>query len=187
MYVLDATPLIYLATTDRLELLADLPEPCVLPEAVYEEVVTEGVSAGHADARRVQRAVEDGWLTVVSVEGTAPEADAPFETLTSSETAIEIVDRLTQNDRLSRADAEVLAFAGSREATAVMDEAYGRAIADAEDILTRGTAYLVLEALHEGTIDAEEARDVVDAMVDAGWYCAPDRYAAILRRIDELA
>ena len=70
---------------------------------------------------------------------------------------------------------------------AVMDEAYGRAIADAEDIPTRGTAYLVLKALREGTIDAEEARDVVDAMVDAGWYCAPDLYAAILRRIDELA
>ena len=68
-----------------------------------------------------------------------------------------------------------------------MDEAYGRATADAEGIATLGTASLVLLSLREGTIDAEEARNVVDAMLDAGWNGAPNLYATIRRRIDELA
>ena len=65
---------------------------------------------------------------------------------------------------------------------AVMDEAYGRATADAEDIPTRGTDYHVLEALNEGSIDAEEAKDGVEA----GWHWAPYLCAAIQCRIDGL-
>jgi predicted nucleic acid-binding protein len=168
MYVLDATPLIYLAKAGRLELLGEFAE-ARSPEAVYDEVVCEGIEAGYADARRVERAVEDGLITVVSVE--------PTDTL----------DRLDDNDALSETDAAVLALAESRGATAVIDEAHGRAVADAEGIQTRGTAYLVLRCLREGAIDAEAARATIDAMLEAGWYCSPDLYATIQRRIDDLA
>lgn len=168
MFVFDATPLIYLASTERLHLLDGHPEACVVPEPVYEEVVTTGIEEGHPDARRLQRAIDEDVFEVVAV---TPVNDA--------------FDRIRDNERFSDADAAVLAVADERDATAVMDERYGRAVADAEGIETRGTAYLVLERLRDGEIDAEEARETIDAMLDAGWYCSPDVYARILEAIDE--
>lgn len=169
MYVFDATPLLYLATVERLALVDELSRSRLVPEPVYEEVVTRGIDAGHADARRVEHAIEEAVLEVISVPDT------------------ETFDRLQANERLTRADAAVLAAADARDATAVMDEAYGRAVADAEGIETRGTAYLVLRLLEADAIDAATAQETIDDMLDAGWYCAPDLYAAIRRKIDDLA
>jgi predicted nucleic acid-binding protein len=168
MYVLDATPLIYLAKAGGLSLVSDLPSECCTPEQVHEEVVTTGIDEGYADARRIERIVEDGVLDVVAVD----ERDT-FE-------------RLRHNQNLSAADAAVLTVADERDATAVMDEQYGRTVADAEGIATLGTVYLVLRSLEADRISAETARETIDAMMDAGWYCAPDLYARILRRIDDL-
>jgi predicted nucleic acid-binding protein len=168
MYVFDATPLIYLATVGRLDLVENLPASCVVPTEVYDEVVTRGLEEDHADARRIERAIEDGILETVSV----PESDT--------------FDRLRGNERLSTADAAVLAFADATDGPAVVDEQYGRDVADTEGIATRGTAYLVLWLLREGCITAMEATETVDAMLDAGWYCSPDLYASIRRTIDEL-
>ena len=36
-------------------------------------------------------------------------------------------------------------------------------------------------------IDAASSRKVIDAMLDAGWYCSPDTYATILGKLDGLA
>jgi predicted nucleic acid-binding protein len=65
-----------------------------------------------------------------------------------------------------------------------MDETYGRDVAATEGIETRGTAYLVLLLTKEGVIDAEAARETIDAILEAGWYCAPDTYAKVLRKLD---
>jgi predicted nucleic acid-binding protein len=46
-----------------------------------------------------------------------------------------------------------------------MDETYGRDVATAEGITTRGTAYLVLKLASEGTISIDDARTVIDAMI----------------------
>lgn len=169
MYVLDATPLIYLGKAERLGLLAELDRDCVTPERVSEEVVVAGVDGGHADARRVERAVEEGTVRTLAVETT------------------DAFRRLRGNDSLSEADAAVLSLADARDATAVIDEQYGRAVADAEGIRTRGTAYLVLRLATDGTVTSREARRTVDAMVEAGWYCSPDLYASVVRKLDSMS
>lgn len=171
MYVLDATPLIYLAKAEQLALIGDLSATCVSPEPVYEEVVSIGIEQGYADARRVERAVENGGLEVVPIE----------------EAANDTFDRLQRNQSLSEADAAVLAIADEYDATAIMDEQYGRDVADAEEIPTRGTAYLVLELLKEDVVTASEARETIDEMLEAGWYCAPNLYAKILAKIEDLS
>jgi predicted nucleic acid-binding protein len=140
----------------------------VIPERVYDEVVTAGLDAGHADVRRVERAVESGRFDVVPVDGGA-------------------FDRLCDNSALSAADAAVLALAADRDATAVVDERHGRAVADAEGIETHGTAHCVLAALRDGHLSADAARETVDDLLDAGWYCSPDLCARIVRTIEALA
>lgn len=168
MLALDATPLIYLATVDRLDVLDARDEACIAPRPVYDEVVTEGLEAGHVDARRVEQAVEAGTLTV---------RPAPTS---------ELAERLRANPNLTEADVAVIALAASEAGVAVMDERYGRATADTEGIETSGTAAILGEAIRAGQLTGEEAIDILDAMIDAGWYCSTDLYTRIVRTFREL-
>ncbi|MFW5917055.1 MAG: DUF3368 domain-containing protein [Halorubrum sp.] len=167
-WVFDATPLIYLAKADRLAVVETLDEPRVVPEAVYREVVTTGIEQGYDDARRIERAVEDGLLEVVPVNTD----DSPVAT------------RLARHPGLSDADVAVLASAAARDAVAVMDEAAGRSAAEVEGVETRGTAYVVLAAVRDGALSAAEGRTAIDAMIDRGWYVAPDLYTKIVGKLD---
>lgn len=169
MYVFDATPLIYLGTIERLDLLDVLPGDCLVPGPVHSETVVEGVERGHPDARRIERVVGDGLLEVRMVAET------------------DLYARLSKSSHLSRADAAVLSLAEQTSGTAVVDEHYGRSVADTEDIPTRGTAFVVLSLLRDGKLVAGEARTIVDDLLDAGWYCSPDLYANIVRKIESLS
>jgi predicted nucleic acid-binding protein len=168
MHVFDASPLIVLATADRLALVTALDGPCCLPASASEEVVEAGIDAGHTDARRLEQAIEDGLFAV------HPDPDTA------------LADRLGRFDRLSHADVSVLALAAQHDGTAVMDEQAGRTVADIEDIPAHGTAYIVLNAQQQGYIDPTEARTVVGELVEAGWYCSPALHARLLDKIDEL-
>jgi predicted nucleic acid-binding protein len=169
MWVFDATPLIYLATVDRLGLVEHLETSCVIPDRVYEEVVDTGLEEGYADARRIERQVDAGRFEVVSVEATP------------------LSSRLQGNSNLSDADVAVLACADAHDGVAVMDETYGRDVAAAEGITTRGTAFLVLQCTKQGAISGDDARTIIDTMIDEGWYCAPDVYTKIVRQIEALS
>ena len=169
MWVFDATPLIYLAKVDRLALVQHLEASCVLPERVYEEVVETGLEQGYPDARRIERSVDADRFDIVSVETTP------------------LLSRLQDNSNLSDADVAVLTCADAHDGVAVMDETYGRDVAAAEGITTRGTAYLVLKLASEGAISVDDARTVIDAMIDEGWYCAPDVYTKIIQKLESLA
>jgi predicted nucleic acid-binding protein len=169
MWVFDATPLIYLAKVDRLTLVQHLEASCVLPERVYEEVVETGLEQGYPDACRIERSVDAGMVDIVSVK-TSP-----------------LLSRLQDNSNLSDADVAVLACADAHDGVAVMDETYGRDIAAAGGTTTRGTAYLVLKLAIEGTISIDDARTVIDTMIDEGWYCAPDVYVMIIQKLESLA
>ncbi|MFC7138509.1 DUF3368 domain-containing protein [Halosimplex aquaticum] len=169
MWVFDATPLIYLAKVDALDLADQHEERCLVPAPVYEEVVEAGVEAGYPDARRIEAAIDADTFDVVSVDETP------------------LRSRLEGNPNLSDADSAVLACAARRGGIAVMDETAGRTAASVEEIPTRGTVYLVLSLVRHGVITADEARDVIDAMVEEGWYCSTDMYAKICSKLDSLA
>jgi hypothetical protein len=66
----------------------------------------------------------------------------------------------------------------------VMDESYGRTAAEVEEIETRGMAYLVLFCAKQGYIAVSKARQTIDSMIEAGWYCAPDLYTKLVRKLE---
>ena len=167
-WVFDATPLIYLAKAERLDVIETLDEPRLVPEAVHHEVVTAGVEQGYDDTRRIERAVEDGLINVVAVDTD----DSPVAT------------RLARHPGLSDADIAVLACADARNAVAVIDEPAGRSAAEVENVETRGSAYLVLAAMMDGALSTAEGRDAVDAMIDHGWYVAPDVYTKTVGKLE---
>lgn len=168
MLVLDATPLIYLAKVRKVRLLADLPDVLVVPRSVVEEVVEEGRRRGEPDATRVGRLIEDGTLRVVD----------PPDTM--------FAKALDSNDRLDEADRDVLAVAEHRGARVLLDETYGRRLAEVEGLEHGGTIYLLLRLVEQDALTPTEMRETVDALIDAGWYCSTRLYARILRSIDEM-
>ena len=167
-WVFDAIPLIYLAKAGRLDVIETLDEPRLVPEAVHHEVATAGVERGYDDARRIERAVEDGLINVVAVDTD----NSPVAT------------RLARHPGLSDASIAVLACADARNAVAVMDGSAGRSAAEVEDIETRGATYLVVAAVKDGALSTAEGRDAVDAMIDHGWYVAPDVYMKIVGKLE---
>lgn len=166
MWIFDATPLIYLAKADRLDLVSTLDGGCYVPERVHSEVVTTGLEAGYPDARRIEQGIDAGLFELTAVD------DTP------------LVTRLRRNPNLSDADVAVLGCAASLDAVAVLDDAYGRTAADIEGIETRGTAYVVLSCAKRGHITVSEARETIDSMIEDGWYCAPDLYATLVRKLE---
>ena len=169
MWVFDATPLIYPAKTESLAHLTAVDERCVVPERVAQEVIETGIEGGCPDARRIERRVEEGLFDIVAVEETA------------------LFSRLQRNPNLTDADRAVLAAAADADGVAIIDEAHGRSVANTEGVTTRGTAYVVLWLIRVGAISAAEGREIIDAMLDTGWYCAPDMYAKLLRRLESVA
>lgn len=168
MLVFDASPLIVLASAERLALLETFDRTLLVPERVRSEAVDAGIAAGYADARRLEAVIEEGSLDVREVEATP------------------LFDDLSDLDGLSEADAAVLAVAADEDATAILDEARGRSIAAAEGIQTRGTAWLVLSRVAEGHVSTEEGRAAIDDLVDAGWHCSTDLYRQILSKLEGL-
>jgi predicted nucleic acid-binding protein len=167
-FVFDATPLIYLATAERLDVVEAADGPRLVPGPVYREVVTDGIEAGYDDARRIEQATDDGAFDTVAVDV----KDSP------------VAARLRRHPGLSDADIAVLACAETRDSVAVMDETVGRSGADVGGIETRGTAYLVLSAVQNGRLSPEAGRETIDAMVECGWYVAPDPYTGIVRKLE---
>lgn len=168
MYVFDATPLIYLAKAGRLSVLSDLPDKREIPRSVYEETVETGLDAGHPDARRIEQHVESETFAVRPAPETA------------------LFHRLEANPRLSDADAAVLALAADESGIAIMDEAYGRKVAETEAIPTRGTAFLLLQLVANGHLTGSEAKAIVDEIVSAGWYCSTELYTKVVKKFEQL-
>ena len=66
--VSNATPLIYLAKSDKLILLQTIVKEVFIPEAVFREIVVEGIRTQEKDAYRVDKAINQGWLKVKEVK-----------------------------------------------------------------------------------------------------------------------
>lgn len=166
MWVFDATPLIYLAKVEQLRLVSALDGHCYIPQQIHSEVVSRGLAEGYPDARRVEQCIDAGYFDVIST----PESS--------------LVTRLQQHPQLSDADIAVLACADAHDSVAVMDETHGRTVAEVEGIDTRGTAYIVLLCAKMGELTVSDARDTIDSLVAEGWYCSPDLYTKIVRKLE---
>lgn len=118
----DASPIVNLARIEALQLLPNLYNTVVLPEAVWQEVVIEG--EGKPGANRVRTAA---WCTKQAVDNR------------------ELVRALHQD--LDAGEAEALALAvETNESVLLMDERHGRETAEHFNIPRVGLIGVLLEA-----------------------------------------
>lgn len=168
MIVLNATPVIYLAKADRIQLLEELEINCVMPHSVYEEVVKRGKKEGEADALKIEDCVKNDVFEV---------KEAPDTPLSK---------KLDKTDWLDEGEHEVLVIADKKDAKAILDDKYGRQIAEAEDIDYGGSIHLLIQLVKKDVLTPSEMRNTVDKMIKSGWYCSTELYAEIIEKIDEL-
>ena len=141
--VVNASPLIFLASGGYLDLLRLSGDDILVPEAVAQEIRRRGPE--DVTARALQ---ETAWLRVVDSPPAPP---------------------MIQAWDLGDGEAAVLTLAHLRPGTEVIiDDRLGRRCAAALGIPFRGTLALVLVAKRTGWIDA--ARPVVERLVHAGMY-----------------
>jgi len=128
----DASPLIYLAKLEALDVFRAASLRPLVPRSVFDETAKPALTYRHPDAIRIEEAARSGHLEVV--EATPAESKA----------ADTLAGRIPQ---MHRGECEVLAVASSRAVPAVIHEGRARTIArilgiellDVAELLFRGT------------------------------------------------
>jgi uncharacterized protein len=158
--VLDASPLITLARVGSLDLLPQLTDHIVIPEAVYEESVTH--AAGRPGSIEIAQA---SWITHRKVVNRAQ------------------VEQLHTRIGLGEAEAIILAREIGTDAIVVLDDATARRIAEQEGCRVVGLLGLLVMAKQRGLLSA--VRPLLDAMRSSGFFVSDEIYTIILRQVAE--
>lgn len=117
--IVDSSSLIVLARLDRLWILRKFYRTAGLTTSTYVETVVQGKARGYADAQRIEAAIADGWMVVLSPTARDLELSEMLSTSISG---------------LSRADCETLAYAKEHGLTLIIEERCGRRVAQAQGI-----------------------------------------------------
>jgi predicted nucleic acid-binding protein len=163
--VSNSTPLIYLAKVNRLILLKELIENTIIPEAVYSEVVVRGKELGKSDASLVDRAVDEGWITVQSVK-----------------------KHLRSEIVLHPGEMDVISLAKEINTEIVLvDDIKARVACELAGLSPRGTLWLLLRAIRDGILDFDLFLGVLEGMTRSGFYLKEDVYLRAVREAKKLS
>lgn len=157
--VCDASPLIFLAKLDRLELIERVSgREAVVLECVKQEVLSDRASP-------VERERLQNWLSGVRL--------------------IDYSGSLFFSHALSRSDQSSLAWAVENQAEWLLaDERLLRQFAKEYGVRVIGFCGLLLQAVRLGHLGSEEARQLIDAAVrDHGFRISIELYQEILRQL----
>jgi len=157
--VSNATPLIYLAKIGKIDLLRKVFKEVFIPEEVKVEAVDEGKKLGEKDAYIIEKAINDGWLKVLTV---VP-IDVPV--------------------KLERGEIAVLSLAKSLGVKEVLiDEVSARTVARLLGLIPRGTIFILLKALEIKEIDFNEFLKCLGELVNQGFRLREEIYLEAIRK-----
>ena len=169
--VSDASPLIWLAKTGKINLLKDLFGEIVIPKEVYEEAVEEGLKHGFSDAITINECIQQGWIKLSKL--TPKDAN--------------LIQRISQHAfEIHQGEAQAIVLAREMGVLLLMDESAGRALAEAWGVKVKGTVYVIISALRVGLISQTEAKDAVLTMVNRGFRLEPNLLAKIIKEIEKI-
>lgn len=165
--IFDSTPLIYLGLSRALEKVGRLKGRKIIPGKVYKEVVEKGTELGKEEAFYIQRLVEKRVFQVKEQKG-------------------KYFELFSKIKGIEEGDAECLALAKELGGVAVMDDEKARNLAEVENIGHGGTVFIIFRMLKEGIIGKKEARDLIDKIIESGWYCSTDLYLLIIKELEKV-
>ncbi len=162
--VSNATPLIYLAKTDNLNLLKAIADQVYIPNAVFQEVVIEGKRLGEKDAYRVEKCINQGWLRIQEVNSL-----------------------LSFDFPVHFGELEVISLAVQEGIKNVLiDDAKARSVADLAGLQPVGTLWIVLQAVKNRMMDFDEFLSTLESIIHSGFYLKDEVYIKVIRKARQL-
>lgn len=159
LIVSDASPLIVIAKSGLIPVLAGLAEEVIIPEAVYAECTTDIALPG---AKSVQAAVAAGEIHV----------------------RVDPDDRTAELSGLDAGERAAILLALELKCPVLMDERLGRQAAQAQGLAVIGSAGLLLAAKQRGLIPA--VAPVLDQWRQSGYFLSASVVNAVLERAGEV-
>lgn len=163
--VTDSTVLIYLSKIGRLSLLDNTFDEILIPNAVYEEVVTEGIEHGYSDALAVRDA---DFLKREGVGGNGE------------------VESLRESTRLGVGECEAITLACERNACCLTDDHRARKTAGSLGVTVGGTIYVLLESLKQGVIDADGYEMALEELAETDFRMKASLYRRAMQEAERL-
>ena len=158
--VSNASPLIFLAKIDKLDLLNKFE--VTIPKQVYEEII-KGKKEGREDANKIENLIEKD---VIRVEETKiiPEID---------------------KQNLGIGEKAVISLAVDKKISLVLlDERKPRRVAKIYNLKTRGAIGVLFEALKNKKINKNEFKESIQKLLKEGYRISEDLLIELLRNIE---
>lgn len=168
IWVFDSSPLIYLNKVGLTWIFERLEGEKIIPDQVFEQVITEGKSRGDADALVSEDLVTSGVIKVIPVTN-------DFKAMLQS-----------LRDELHDGELEVLALAHEESGTAILDESIAREVATVFKIEVHGTLFLIFLMVKRGKLKKQEAREKVDLMIRNGFRLGHEEYLDFLSLLETI-
>jgi predicted nucleic acid-binding protein len=161
LIVADASPLIHLGKIGRLGLLKRLYGTILIPNGVWDEVVTQ--AKGRPGASEVERGHAEGWIkTVRVVNPKALEPEGAFG-----------------------ADGEVIALAEKRQVPLLLNDRAVAAIARTHGVRVVWLTRALVEAVEKNVVSSEEASLILRELVRAGLRVRSEVLAEVFHLIED--
>ena len=147
MIIFDASPLIHLTKIGKLEYIINIFDSIIISNAVYKEVIEDGIKAGYTDAILLLNYIKKGKIKEITIEN--PD--------------------LLLNEYLHPGESESIQLALYLKGILVMDEKKGRMIAEQKNIEFLTTADVLLLLLKEKKINFDFFQKNLSKYSADGW------------------
>jgi predicted nucleic acid-binding protein len=156
---IDAGPLIWLAKCGVLTLLKNYYQTIAIPEAIYKETVTRGLEKGHDDAKVINEAVEEEWITVHTVRHES------IQRVNNIEKQMDIT--------LGMGEREAIALALEKKIPFLTDDEDAHRLGKALGLDPKGVLYVLMRSVRDGFIDKIHAKEKLGEMLENGFWLSP--------------
>ncbi len=170
MIATNSTPLIYLAKLSYLHLLRDLFDEVIAPADVTREVLS-GKTYGYQDAGMAEKGKQDGWLREVE--------------LSEAQEAEVLQLRRTFSD-ISKAGGAAIVVAKGAGVPVCLDDSRAAKVAELMGVGHLGTLAIILLATQRGLMQKKDARRLVLALPERGFFVTHDLLAAFLEKLEQI-
>ena len=166
--IFNASPLILLARTGYLWLVSKLFPECIIPSAVFDEIMAQNTP----DALAMTRELDTGNI---KVEIPTPEK-------------IQTISRICQKD-MALGEIQVLALAldlrdQKKKPLVILDDLPARRTAEVLGLHLIGTLGIIIRALRKRLIDKPEATQIIHRLAKVGAYFDIELIQEVLRSIE---
>lgn len=154
--ICNASPLICLSSINQLELLKKLFRTITIPVQVKEEVLIREKPGYNI----IKTAIKDKWIKIVT----------PKQNIILG---------------LGKGETASINLAKERNDTLIIDDASAIKAANALNIPTIRTTTVIFKAIKKKIITKEEAINILNQLINVGYYIAPKEYAVLLTKLKE--